>query len=415
MYIPSLSGDISYGYQTDGNGEMTLFNDPTPGYSNSLSNGYYGYTSDPTFSDSGGFKDDYFNLYITSETDDAVIYYTTDGSRPDENSEMYQNFISIDNNLLVNGTQTPDEYGIVYNPTYDGIIIRALAVSPDHIPSNIVTHSYIFDPLNSDLPVVSIAIPPDDLWDPEIGMHVAGNAFWPWYPYYGSNFWEDWEKEVHIEFFEPGGVIGFKQDLGMKIFGGWSRAEAQKSFSFFARGIYGDGDIDYELFPGTGIDSYETFILRSHGQDNVMFRDGFHTSLASENDVVVQDYRPAVVYLNGEFWGIQNIREKVNEHFIRTHHNIEPDELDLLAIQAGTEEPELIHGSTEDYVEVRQFMSNNDLSIDDNYQYAAQRYDVESLIDYKIAQIFVMNYDWPGNNNKLFKSKSSGGKWKHIM
>ena len=415
MYIPSLSGDISYGYQTDGNGEMTLFNDPTPGYSNSLSNGYYGYTSDPTFSDSGGFKDDYFNLYITSETEDAVIYYTTDGSRPDENSEMYQNFISIDNNLLVNGTQTPDEYGIVYNPTYDGIIIRALAVSPDHIPSNIVTHSYIFDPLNSDLPVVSIAIPPDDLWDPEIGMHVAGNAFWPWYPYYGSNFWEDWEKEVHVEFFEPGGVIGFKQDLGMKIFGGWSRAEAQKSFSFFARGIYGDGDIDYELFPGTGIDSYETFILRSHGQDNVMFRDGFHTSLASENDVVVQDYRPAVVYLNGEFWGIQNIREKVNEHFIKTHHSIEPDELDLLAIQAGTEEPELIHGSTEDYVEIRQFMSNNDLSIDDNYQYAAQRYDVESLIDYKIAQIFVMNYDWPGNNNKLFKSKSSDGKWKHIM
>ena len=134
--------------------------------------------------------------------------------------------------------------------------------------------------------------------------------------------------------------------------------------------MYGDGDIDYELFPESGVDSYETFILRAHGQDNVMFRDGFQTSLASENGVVVQDYRPAVVYLNGEFWGIQNIREKVNEHFINTHFDIDSDELDMLAIQAGSPEPELIHGSTEDYTEFRQFMLNNDLSIDANYQYA---------------------------------------------
>ena len=76
----------------------------------------------------------------------------------------------------------------------------------------------------------------------------------------------------------------------------------------------------------------------------------------------------------------------------------------MLAILPNTAEPELIHGSTEDYTEIRQFMTNNDLSIDDNYQYASQKYDVQNLIDYNIAQIFVMNYDWPGNNNKLFKS-----------
>ena len=82
MNVPSLSSNVSYGYQTDGVGELTLFNDPTPEYSNSMSNGYYDYTSNPTFSDSGGFKDDYFNLYINSQTDNAVIYYTTDGSKP---------------------------------------------------------------------------------------------------------------------------------------------------------------------------------------------------------------------------------------------------------------------------------------------------------------------------------------------
>ena len=415
MHVLEMDQDISYGYYNDGGGALSLFNDPTPGESNSGAEAFYGYTSDPEFSSPGGFKDEFFNLFITSETEDVTIYYTTDGSKPNESSNVYNNFIAINNNLLINGTQTLDDYGWDFSPTYNGIIIRAVAIAPGHIPSNVITKSYIFDPVNSTLPVVSIAIDPDDMFNPNSGIHVTGDSFFPWYPFYGSNFWNDWEKEVHIELYEPGGELGFSQDAGMKIFGGWSRAEAQKSFSFFARSIYGKGNFDYKLFPDSEVDSYESFILRAHGQDNVMFRDGFHTTLASENGVPVQDYRPAVVYLNGEFWGIQNIREKVNEHYVETHYDIDNDNLDLLSTIASTSEPELLHGSTEDYLEIRDFMNNNDISIQNNYEIASQYYDVESLIEYKIAQIFVMNYDWPGNNNKLFKAKSSDGKWQHIM
>ena len=415
MHVPEMDQDISYGYYNDGGGALSLFDDPTPGESNSDSEAFYGYTSDPEFSNPGGFKDEFFNLFITSETEDATIYYTTDGSKPDQSSNIYNNFLAINNSLLISGTQTQDDYGLEFSPTHNGIIIRAVAIAPGHVPSKTITHSYIFDPLNTTLPVISIAIDPDDMFDPITGMYVRGNSFWPFYPFYGSNFWNDWEKEVHIELYEPGGELGFSQDAGMKIFGGWSRAEAQKSFSFFARSIYGKGNFDYKLFPDSEVDSYESFILRAHGQDNVMFRDGFHTTLASENGVPVQDYRPAVVYLNGEFWGIQNIREKVNEHYVETHYDIDNDNLDLLSTIASTSEPELLHGSTEDYLEIRDFMNNNDISIQSNYEIASQHYDVESLIEYKIAQIFVMNYDWPGNNNKLFKAKSSEGKWQHIM
>ena len=415
LFIPEMEQDLSYGYHNDGGGALSLFSEPTPGLSNESADAFYGYTADPEFSSDGGFKDESFTLFITSDTEDATIYYTTDGSKPNESSNVYNDFILVNNFLLMNGTQTQDEYGWDFTPTYNGIIIRAIAIAPDYVASKVITNSFIFEPINATLPVVSIAINPDDMFDPVTGMHVTGDAFWPWYPFYGSNFWNDWEKEVHIELFEPGGNLGFKQEAGMKVFGGWSRAEPQKSFSFFARSVYGPGNFDYKLFPDSDVDSYESFILRAHGQDNVMFRDGFHTTLASENGVSVQDYRPAVVYLNGEFWGIQNIREKVNEHYIETHFDIETDDLDLLSTIASTEEPELIHGSTEDYLEIRQFMSNNDMSIESNYEIAAGQYDVESLIDYKIAQTFVMNYDWPGNNNKLFKSKSAGGKWKHIM
>ena len=415
LYVPGMEENISYGYQNDGSGSIILFDNATPGSSNNIVQGYSDYTPLPVFSDSGGFKSDYFNLFLNNENEDAIIYYTTDGSKPNTNSNVYNNFISINSFLLTNGTQTADDYGVEFDPTYNGIIIRAFAVSPNHIPSKIVTNSYIFESVNTTLPVISIAIAPDDLWDSNTGMYVSGNSNLTWYPYYGANFWEDWEKEVHIEFFEPGGEIGFKQNLGMKIFGGWSRAEIQKSFSFFARSQYGSGSIDYELFPDSGISEYESFILRAHGQDNVMFRDGFHATLAKQNGVVTQDYRPAVVYVNGEFWGIQNIREKVNEHFIETHFNIETNNIDLVAIGSSTSEPEQIHGSTEDYLEIKEFINDNDLSFDANYEYAAEKYDIQNLIDYNIAQIFVMNIDWPGNNNKLFKSKTNSGKWRHVM
>jgi len=415
LFVPEMEENISFGYQNDGNGVFQLFDNVTPGYTNNLTQGYGGYTSKPVFSDSGGFKTDYFNLYLNTDTDDEIIYYTTDGSKPNMNSNVYNNFIPINAFLLTNGTQTADDYGIELEPTYNGIIIRAFAVSPNSLPSEIVTNSYIFDPVNATLPVVSISIDPEDLWNSDTGMYVAGDSYLPWYPYYGANFWEDWEKEVHIEFFEPGGEIGFKQNLGMKIFGGWSRAEIQKSFSFFARSQYGNGSIEYELFPESDISNFESFILRAHGQDNVMFRDGFHATLAKKNGVVTQDYRPAVLYLNGEFWGIQNIREKVNEHFIETHFNIDQNNVDLVAVGSSTSEPQLVHGSIEDYNEVNAFITSNDLSLSGNYQIAAEKYDIQNLIEYHIAQIFVMNFDWPGNNNKLFKSKANTGKWRHVM
>jgi len=412
-----LDGNISIGYQEDGGNDLVLFDQSTPGSSNNDSEGYYGYTDDPVFSEPAGFYENDFALIIDTGTQDATIYYTLDGSIPDYESEVYNGPIIINNELIVNSAVTVNDYdsNSPFEPQYNGIVVRAFAKLDGFMKSNIESNSYIFDQANEDIPVVSISIDPHDLWDPVDGIHVLGNSYWPWYPYSGANFWEDWEKEAHIEFFEPGGEQGFEQSLGMKIFGGWSRAEPQKSFSFFARSVYGQGQINYSLFPDSDIDEYETFILRAHGQDNLLLRDGFHTSMASECDVVAQDYRPAAVYLNGEFWGIQNIREKVNEHFIESNYGIDPENLDIIQITPGSAIPELVHGSMEDYLDIRSYILANDMAIDSDYEYASSFFDVQNIIDYNIAQVFIMNWDWPANNNKIFKAKTPDGKWRHIM
>jgi hypothetical protein len=82
-------------------------------------------------------------------------------------------------------------------------------------------------------------------------------------PFYGANFWQDWEKSVHIEFFEPDGQTRFTMDADIKIFGGWSRVKPQKSLALFARRKYGHKEIDYRVFPEMPINKFQALVLRN--------------------------------------------------------------------------------------------------------------------------------------------------------
>ena len=144
------------------------------------------------------------------------------------------------------------------------------------------------------------------------------------FPYFGANFWEDWERPIHFEIVDPNRG-GYAADAGVKVFGGWSRAFPQKSLSFFSRSYLGPSSFEYSFFPNSDINDYEAFVLRNSGNDweSTVLRDGFTTSLTENLNIDHQQYRPAVLYINGDFWGIQNLREKINEHFIASNHNID--------------------------------------------------------------------------------------------
>ena len=86
-------------------------------------------------------------------------------------------------------------------------------------------------------------------------------------------------------------------------------------------------------FPDKDIDHFESFVLRSSGDDQVytMFRDALSQMVLVEYmDVDIQAYRPAVLFLNGQYWGIHNIREKINEHYVAGNFGVDPDEVNLL-------------------------------------------------------------------------------------
>ena len=393
IFTGTLETDMSFGRYFESS-SWVLFAEPTPGSSNSTSS-YAGALSPIEFSMASGFYNQgQISVELSTPDESATIYFTTDGTTP-----------------------TMDDFNYGYSiPLTSTTVIRARAFLNGWLPSETESKTYIFGEDEAEgLPVVFLSTDPSTFFDEDTGMYVMGpNASWD-FPYFGANFWEDWERPIHFEILETDGS-GYAANAGVKIFGGWSRAFPQKSFSIFSRSYYGPSTFDYGLFPDSGIDSYEAFILRNSGNDweSTMLRDGFITSLTNDLNIDHQQYRPAVLYLNGEFWGIQNIREKVNEHFLASHHLINAENIDLLDIQ-GVNEENIVHGTNIDYVNLLDYLENQDMG-DPIVQNALEQWiDIESYMSYQAFQIFIDNRDWPGNNIKFWRDHRVGGKWRWIL
>jgi hypothetical protein len=382
-----LGLDVSYGRQPDGSNSWFLFQKATPGESNTTQS-YSGIVEEPKISPDAGFYNSPVTVNLTADSYSDKIYYTLDGSDPDENSNLYTGPILIDNTK----------------------VLRIRAFSTGFLPSKILTNTYFINFVGT-LPIISLSTNPGNLFDEQSGIYTFGNNADTAFPYYGANFWKDWEKPVHVELFEANGTKGFSIDAGIKIFGGFSRAYPQKSFALFARERYGYNTFNYKLFDDLPFTDYEAFVLRNSGQDwNVtMFRDPLMTGLVNKVDIDKQDYRPSIVFINGVYWGIHNIREKINEHFLAQHHNVNPDSVDILENHSN-----IVHGDNSDYLSLYSFIENNSMAVSANYEYVKTKMEVDNFIHYFVSEIYFANEDWPGGNIKYWRNGKKG-KWRWIL
>ena len=384
LVVENISSDVSIGISSEN--ETVNYNIPTPGYENSSTYFIGSNFTEIIFSDDGGPSNE-LNLSLSGHNGNEVIRYTTDATEPNENSLIYNEPINIKSTT----------------------VIRARVFQEGYIPSSVQSRTYLFN-ISHDLPVISLVTDPKNLFDEENGIYAFGDSFDQNYPYFGANFWEDWERPIHLSLYDISGNLEIEYNLGVKIFGGWSRGQAQRSFSLFARSKYGTSEIDYKLFPELHYSKFQSFILRNSGQDwlRTSLKDASLTGLLKGTGLDYQAYRPVVTYINGNYWGIYNIREKVNEHFIASKHNIDADDIDIL-----TNNSELVHGKTDDYDELINYISSTNLSFGQNFDFVEDQIDIENYIIYQVAQIYFNNHDWPGNNIKYWKHKD--GKWKWII
>ena len=392
VYILPLTEGVSFGRINQG-AEWALFNSPTPGSYNS-SEPFEGILSKPIFSIPSGFYGDgeTINLLISSVLQDAEIRFTIDQKTPNPDSELYQEAIQINSNT----------------------VIRSGIFADGWIPSPVETKTYIFRNQHQ-LPSIFLNTDSLNLFDQDSGIYVKGQTFEPSFPYFGANFWKDWEKPIHFEILEQDGT-GYGANAGIKIFGGWSRAFPQKSVVIYSRKRFGPGSFNYKIFPDSDIENYEAFVLRNSGNDweSTMFRDGFISSLAKNLNIDFQKYRPAATYINSEFWGIQNIRNKINEHYLSSKYSIPVQNIDLLELE-GIYDRNIINGTNMDYINLINYIESheiNDLLVQNAI---ANWIDIQSFLTYQAFQIYIDNRDWPGNNIKFWRDNRVGGKWRWIL
>ena len=331
----------SYGRSPDGSVNLLALVLSTPESSNNLNN-------ELSFEFNGGFYKEPFYQKINSLTDDT-IYYTLDGTIPTENSNIFSDSLKFDYkydeaNSISNIPTTPDQSLISYKaweaPNYkiDKVsILRCATYRNGTKTSEIFTHTYIVDSTIFDkyeMPIVSLITDADNLFDHENGIYTPGAKHDIDDPAWTGNYFERgdlWERPVHVEYFEQDGTLGFSQNAGMRIHGGKTRQGAQKSFKLFARDEYGKKYFDYSLMPHRQHDKYKRFLLQTTfgSWENAIISDVLSHEIVREIGIDFLDYRPVVVFINGEYWGIQTIRDKIDERYVAYSNNLDKDSVEI--------------------------------------------------------------------------------------
>ena len=295
---------------------------------------------------------------------------------------------------------------------YPGIIlIMCVACDEDNSP---VRNDH-------DLPVVEIDIDEKYLWSPDSGLYIIGNNG------IGSNcscpvpanYNQDWEFPAVIRYTPAGeSSPAFAECVGFRIKGNCSREKALKSIGLYWRNEYGNSSLEYPLFPGSETIQFKRLLLRNSGSpvDMTLIKDAVIIQIIKDYARVdYQAYRPCVLYLNNEYWGIHILRELITPHHFKYHYNVDEDLVDLL--EGSPLSPEIDDGSSDAFLhEVIDYIEQNDMMIMENYMTISKRIDIDNLIDYMIIETYVGNRDWPVTNTRWWRENREDGmnKWRWI-
>lgn len=378
--------NIAYGRKTDGSNEWGYQLTPTPEGTNTGEVCDHDHIlGEPVFSEPGkvfnGNKT--FNLQLSlpeGSPEGTEIRYTTNGSEPTASSAKYTADIPITKSTS----------------------IRAKLFCNGWLSPRSTVQSYIFHDRSMTIPVISIVTDNSYLNDKKIGI-FANN--------YGHEKYQqvDWRRPLNIELFDAEGEPSqLNQLCETRITGAWSREAARKSMGIYCHKRFGKKNMEYEFFPDQcpGLTNYKSIVLRNSGNDRdyTYMRDAVcQRAMAEHADIDWQAWRPAVIYINGNYWCLLNIRERANENNILTHYDGLED-IDLI------ENGELKEGTKENYDAFTAFFNEHGHILDEY----AELMDWEEYIRITTMNLYFNNLDYPGNNNVMWRPRAEGGKWRWI-
>ena len=382
--------NIAYGRKSDGADEWGYQARPTPGASN-CGTVYQKVLGEPVFSTKGRVKiASGSNTRLTLSLPEGApegtkIRYTLDGSEPTENSQEYTSA------LFFNSTK----------------IVRAKLFCEGYLSPRSTCHSYIFFPSNRKLTLSVVSIMTDNKYlnDAKIGIYVDGS-----YNSKQKNYEYNWRRPMNIEIFETSDQESVINQLGeMRVTGGATRGNMRKSLGIYAHKRFGEKRLNYEFFPDQkpGMTDFKSIMLRNAGNDfdYLFMRDAIiQRTIAQHVDLDWQAWRPVIVYINGEYTGMLNIRERSNEDNIYTNYEGLED-IDMIE-----NDEELKEGTIDNFNAFKAFYNESGHTLAEY----AEWMDWEEYINLMIENIYFNNQDFPGNNNVIWRPQAEGGKWRWI-
>jgi hypothetical protein len=418
-----LTIDFTYGRFPDGENNLTFLGEPTPNKPNMPG-------TVVTFSMPPGFYQYPFEITLSSSNPGDTIFYTLDGSVPDTTSFIFSDSIPINyldtlpNYFSTIPTSPPilvdwfRRWYLPANPVPKANVIRAVAYNNGLFTSQIMTATYFVDTAiytKYYYPIVSITTDSLCLFDFETGIYIPGIHWDSLNTDNTGNYYQQgdaWERPVHIEYFEENGNRVISQDAGIRIQGKITRHAPQKTLCVYARSEYGTNFFNYPLMLNSGADKFKRFLLRTSYADNgrTLFRDEMTHDLVIDLNLDLMYYRPVIVFINGEYWGIQAVRDQIDKYALGFKYDIDPDSIDILKNNAVVEE-----GSNADYLDMIDYIQNHDISEQEHYNYIKTRMDIDNYIDYEIVEIYINNDDWPGTNIAFWREQAPGAKWRWIL
>ena len=383
LKIPPQYGCISWGLPSGG-GDYGYFENPTRGKKNEAQ-AFSGRVEKPVLETAGGLYDAAVTIQA-SAPEGAILRYTTDGSTPTGKSKIFP-----EGGLTVKKT-TP---------------IRIKAFREGEVSSETVSATYLID----DHPGTSIVCLITDekyLFSKKTGILTKGSGSIP-------NYSKGWEYPVNIEYYNREGTGEINQMGTFTASGHSARINSQKSIALYARKAWGNERFVFNPFPTRNYESYKSLLLRSANSDYsaTRLRDIVASSLAEGEGILYQDHEVIQVYINGEYWGHYNLREKINKHFVAQYEGVtdekEIDAIDILA-RTGTDQF-LQNGDNTDWLELADFCKKKDLNDPENLAWVEERLDIDSLFTHAAFEIILGNVDF--TNVRIYRVP--GGKWKYLL
>jgi gliding motility-associated-like protein len=371
----------SWGRQPNG-GNWRVFTTPTPGSANGATS-FSGYADTPQFSLAPGIYAGAQTIDIISGDAGYTVRYTLDGAEPSATSPQFTTPITVNASTVIRARAFP-------------------ANGSGFLPSFIASNTYLIG-VSHDMPIASwISDEYDDLF---------------------ASGWQ--EIPAALEYFSPTGQLLFESFGEVDRHGNDSWAFNQKGVGFIVRDQYGyDDQIDYPIFPTSPRQEFQRIIFKAGASDNYPFtwgpgchlRDAFIQSLAERANLNVDLRRNqhCAVYINGQYWGLYEVRERVNDpDYTDYYWNQEEEDLDMLSFWGGLE---VRYGSADDWNDLYNYIMTNDMTDPANYGAVSGRLDVASLIDYTILNTWSVNSDWMNWNTMWWRGRGTPPvRWKYIL